>query len=175
VENTYWDEQCEAICMPPKSVSLAGCMNDVSCDACDTCESCDACAGSNVRIPLFSGWTSLLRHPGKCHFRDRGKLMRKSYVEYVPTLECVVEQLCPGCCGGVTPLLTAGGSDMPTAQPVPPDASPPPVRLQISDQPPDPDQSLPPVIDAERDLGEILPLEGQALAPISPVHHILAH
>jgi hypothetical protein len=179
-ECNYFDEQCETICLPPKSLSVAGYVGSLTCDACGACASCDACDtdscdscdGCGGRATLLSGWAQLLGRPSQCHFRDRKQLMRKSYVEYVPKLECIVEELCAGCCG-VSPQMLPGEELEPLPAPVvPPAASAGPVRLQITDQMQDPTPVLPPIVSADQ-VGEDGPTALQALAPIAPVDHSL--
>lgn len=189
-ECDFFDEQCETICMAPKSLSAAGCVGGLDCASCSDCLSCDSCnscdalscdsvacdacdssAGCRGRTPLLSSWSHLLG-PSRCHFRDRKQLVRKSYVQYVPKMECIVEELCAGCCG-VAPHVLPGDELEPLPAPVvPPEASAPPVRLQISDQPQDPAPNFAPVISADMLPGDE-PAEVQALAPIAPVVHSL--
>ena len=143
--------------MPPKSnsASWAGCTDDLPCDACADC---------GQELPLLAGWSALFNHPRQCHFRDRSKLMRRTLVESVPTLECVVEELCAGCHATVTPA--AAGSPLPAPIAPPAAAGMAPVRLQISDQLPDTSGPLPPVVTASADL-----LDEPTLAPVVPAIH----
>ena len=149
VESGCWDEQCETICQPPKTLSVAGCLAG-GCDACDASSSCDAglacdaafgacddcaaCGGESGS--LFSNWSTLFGHWNKGQVRDRKRLVWKSYIEYVPKWECVVEELCGSCCGPIPPSMSPDPLAVPGQITNPAEASSLPVRLQISDQPP---------------------------------------
>ncbi len=180
-----WGETCETVCMPPKSASWAGCTDDLPCDACAACDE-DA--------PLLSAWSTLFSHTRRCHFRDRNKLMRRTLFQYVPTLECVVEELCAGCQATVTPTVTPAVSEavadapahlplapvgLPATAVVPATPSAPalpsgPVRLQVSDQLQDATSPLPPVITASAEMMVDGPADEPALAPVVPVVHSLS-
>jgi hypothetical protein len=82
----------------------------------------------------------------------------------VPTLECVVEELCAGCHATVTPA--AADSLLPAPIAPPAAAGMAPVRLQISDQFPETPDPLPPVVTASADL-----LDEPTLAPVVPAIH----
>ena len=137
-------------------------------EPCDASDAYDQCSG---RTPLLASLVSVFRHPDQCHLRDRNKLIRKSYVQYVPTLECVVEQLCAGCCGEVTSIQSPDEPGVGPIQPEPPVNASPPVRLQISDQLEDEGNPLSPFTGDGLGL-EGVPSAGQSLAPIAPVIHI---
>ncbi len=146
VESGCWDEQCETICQPPKTLSVAGCLAG-GCDACHGGSGCDAglacdaavgaggdCAACGCESgPLFSSWSNLFGYANKGHMRDRKRLVWKSYIEYVPKWECVVEELCGSCCGVMPSLGTTDALALDMTSPD--EESPLPVRLQISDQP----------------------------------------
>lgn len=83
VEYTVWDVACEDICLTPPGEpctwSISRLLGQPSCSS-----------GASSVIHQWFG--------SRCAYRPRSRLLRKTFVQYVPVQECVVQHLCDACC-----------------------------------------------------------------------------
>jgi hypothetical protein len=80
IEITCWDSVCEDICLPPRSRCKEGCNNCI--------QSNNSQAGNNISIANSTQGVKI---------RSTNKLVRKTYLQPVPTVVWVVEYVCANC------------------------------------------------------------------------------
>ncbi|MCA9149836.1 MAG: hypothetical protein KDA92_11075 [Planctomycetales bacterium] len=123
VESTVWDTVCEPICVPACSLPSGSSTHGANCDDAGSCDglACDdpGCSDCSKGNSLTSWLTGARR------VRMRHRLVRKTVVQCVPTVEYVVEPRCSACCGATGGGCASGGCDaagfatyMPGAGPV---------------------------------------------------------
>ena len=126
------------------------------------------------RCRLDLAWPPLFPGSSSCLSRCRKKLMRRTLIDHVPVLECVVENVCDHCFRAISPIVNVGDLQTAPGAAVDLPADPSAATLTVSDQETDPADmsgSLAPVVDPPDASGSLAPIidspdASGSLAPI---------